>query len=95
MLNALNFTLSNVAIVHYNAAFPRVTLRLLGYKHFFSSQTKTSPRNLPTKHSGSEGGIQEFRNAFDDNYRSAGKSLLTVRCLGYLRISSITLISTI
>ena len=95
MLNALNFTLSNVAIVHYDAAFPCVPLRLLWYKHFFSSQTKTSPRKLPTKHSCSEGGIQEFRNAFDDNYRSVGKPLLTVRCLGYLQISSIILISTV
>lgn len=46
-------------------------------------------------HPSPESGIQEFINAFDDNYRSGDKLLLTLRCWDYLWISFIILISTI
>lgn len=51
-------------------------------------------RSCPAKHPSSESGIQEFINAFDDNYRSEDKTLLTLRSLDYLWISFIILIST-
>lgn len=50
--------------------------------------------NCGAKYPSSNSGMQ-FINAFDDNYRSGNKPLLTLRCLDYLCISFVILTSAI